>query len=110
MWYFLADLTNDEFKSERNKSYKYRRTYALDRISQIEETSNKFVLDNNFNPKEVLKNLKRLNYNQSVKAKKVIFEMSSTKAHLVENLPIHISQKNHKTEDNKTRFELFVIT
>ena len=108
MWYVLADISNDEFTSVGLKSNKYHRTYALDRISNIKETSNKFTLEKYFEPKDILKNLIGINHNQSITPVKVVFEMSSTKSHLVENLPIHISQKSFDTGDGKTRFELLL--
>jgi len=108
MWYVLADISNDEFSEVGNESYKFHRTYALDRISNIRETKNKFDINKEFKPNDFLKDLIGVNHNQSLTVEKVIFEMPTSKAFLVENLPIHHSQKSTKLETDKTRFELFV--
>ena len=108
MWYVLADISNDEFSDIGKESDKYHRTYALDRISNIRETNIKFNINEDFKPNIFLKDLIGVNHNQSLRVEKVIFEMPTSKAFLVENLPMHHSQKSIYLESGKTRFELSV--
>ena len=80
----------------------------MDRISNIIETGVIFRVDKQFNPTDLYKHLIGINYNESLIPVKIILEISRQKSHLLNNLPLHRSQKKIFEDDNLVRFELFV--
>jgi predicted DNA-binding transcriptional regulator YafY len=110
MWYVASDVvtTENETNSVGTNSAKFHRTYALDRISNIKETGVVFRIDEGFNPTELYKHLIGINYNESLIPVKIIIEINRQKSHLLQNLPLHQSQKKVLEDNDIVRFELFV--
>lgn len=110
MWYVAADVVNIEniTKSVGDDTSQFHRTYALDRISNIKETETLFKVDKNFNPEELYKHLIGINYNESLNPVKITLEISKQKSHLLQNLPLHRSQRRVFEDYKSVQFELLV--
>ena len=67
--------------------------YSLDRIKNIEPTSNKFELPNDFNGEEYFKNSFGIIVNSNQKAEKVLLKVYDEDVKYIETLPLHNSQK-----------------
>ncbi|MBS1647308.1 MAG: WYL domain-containing protein [Bacteroidetes bacterium] len=69
------------------------RTYALDRVVQMDIKKKKFIADKNFNPAYIFQHCFGIITPENEKPKKIIFEFNEQQAKYIKGYPLHTSQK-----------------
>lgn len=95
-WYLLG-------KSERRNGD--LRIYALDRITELVETDNEFILDPDFDAEIFFKDYFGVTPDQNVKVERIVLRAYSTTDNYLRTLPLHHSQQEISTKNGATLFE-----
>ena len=83
-------------------------TYALERMDEMESTTEVFNRKIDFSPEKFFKNAVGITANDS-NPEKIVFKADNIAAKYIESQPFHPSQKKTKTGKNRTTFKLDVI-
>lgn len=84
------------------------RIYALDRISSLETTPNKFTLPTTFDPETYFSDCYGIILDNEIKALTVKLKFTAEQVNYVKDLPLHHSQKEIETTNEYTIFEYFI--
>lgn len=98
-WYLLG-------KSERRNGD--LRIYALDRITELVETDNEFILDSDFDAEIFFKDYFGVTPDQNVKVERIVLRAYSTTDNYLRTLPLHHSQQEISTKNGATLFEYWL--
>ena len=97
-WYLIG------FNNEKNTM----QTFGLDRMSKLEVSSKRFVIQEKFNPDTFFKH--SIGITQlSAEPQKVVLDLSPMQAAYLKSQPIHPSQVVISENKQRTRIELFVL-
>lgn len=101
-WYLVAE--------EVNANTTIRKNFGLDRIFDIQITDEQFIYPSDFNIKSYFENIYGLGEGITNKLETVHLLFNPISARYIESLPLHISQKEIKRNDEGVLFEykLFV--
>lgn len=96
-WYVVGkpDYT-DEFRS-----------FGVDRISDLQLTTDQFKKDTKVDPRSIFDHLVGLNYSEA-QLERIVLEFESFQAKYANSLPLHESQKVLEENESSTLFELHV--
>ena len=83
------------------------RVYGLDRIQNLELTSDSFRMPKDFDVDELFSTSFGI-YIPEEKGRTIIFRTSPTDAHFLRDLPIHSSQKEIESDNDSVTFSIFV--
>ena len=83
------------------------RVYGLDRIQNLELTSDSFRMPKDFDVDELFSTSFGI-YIPEEKGRTIIFHTSLTDAHFLRDLPIHSSQKEIESDNDSVTFSIFV--
>lgn len=75
-------------------------TYALDRINELEITSNRFDLQNNFDSEVFFNDSYGIIVDNNIKSEKILIKIYGNDVKYVQSLPLHHSQKLEEKTDN----------
>lgn len=84
------------------------RTYALDRIEDLDVTDETFVLPKNFSAHRYFENYYGIVVGEPVKPMRVVLRVKSWHAPYMKSLPLHHSQQLLEENEKHADFELFV--
>jgi predicted DNA-binding transcriptional regulator YafY len=84
-------------------------TYALERMSELEETNKKFKNPINFDANLFFKNAVGITASETAQPVKVVLKADNIAAKYIESQPFHHSQKIEKQGKNKTVFTMQVL-
>ena len=84
-----------------------REVYGLDRIQNLELTSDSFRMPKDFDVDELFSTSFGI-YIPEEKGRTIIFRTSPTDAHFLRDLPIHSSQKEIESDNDSVTFSIFV--
>lgn len=84
------------------------RIYALDRITELEETEQTFKLDSRFNANSFFKNYFGVFIGDDVEPTRIVLRAYGKMIPLIRSLPKHISQKEIATTDSYSDFEYYL--
>ncbi len=102
-WYLIA---RSPYLSENLGKDVYR-SYALDRISKIKETSKKFTFNKDFDIKEYFKGITGIITSNSP-IERVVIKAYEVHPEYLRTLPLHPSQKEIESNDDYTIFEYHI--
>jgi predicted DNA-binding transcriptional regulator YafY len=106
--YLLKEYRNRWYLIGFNVQKGSMQTFGLDRMSLLEITKEKYVIQSNFNADTFFKH--SIGITQlSAEPKKVVLDVSPTQAAYLKTQPIHPSQIIHETGTQWARIELFVL-
>ena len=98
-WYVLVKLDKPRLKNGKNASDDYFAIYSLDRIENIELQEFKFTFDQRFDAAAFF---------DGTKPMKIVLRAYGLEQHYMRDLPIHHSQKEIKSTEHYTDFEVFI--
>lgn len=97
-WYLIAkDLKDNRIK-----------TFGLDRITNLEITSSKFILPENFNPEETFRHSFGIINENNKEPQKIVLSFSFEQGKYIKSLPLHHSQKELINDEKEYRIELLL--
>lgn len=97
-WYVLAeDMGDGKMK-----------TFGLDRISNLEITSKRFIPNTTFNPEEYFKNSYGVITRDDVEIEEVILSFTETQSKYVKSFPLHHSQEEIEPIDGEYTIKLIL--
>lgn len=97
-WYLLA----------KNSKYPEPTVYALDRITSLEETAERFEYPSHFNTELYFKDYYGVLCSTSIKAERIVIRTYLPFTNYLRTLPLHHSQKELKSTPEYTDFEFFL--
>ena len=103
-WYVLVKLDRPRHK----KSDDYFAIYSLDRIENIELQEAKFTFDTSFDAASFFDECFGVVVADGTKPMRIVLRAYGLEQHYLRDLPIHHSQKELKTTDKYTEFEVFI--
>lgn len=112
-WYVLGQLQRPIREGEKATKRKglpkgyieYYATYSLDRVKDIQLTSEKFELDDNFSATEYFKNCFGVYREDSILVQKVLIRTYGLQRYYMRDLPWHPSQKEKCWRDDYADYE-----
>jgi predicted DNA-binding transcriptional regulator YafY len=97
-WYLIAkDLKDNRIK-----------TFGLDRITNLEITSTKFQLPENYNPEEAFRHSFGIINEDNKEHQKIVLSFSFEQGKYIKSLPLHHSQKELTNDEKEYRIELLL--
>ena len=109
-WYISLDKISDKYNKTEKVSVnteKFRRNYALDRMTNISIVNSNFEIVSNYNPREYYNHTIGITVNKDI-PQIIILEVPIEKSILLNSLPIHRSQHEIFRDKKSVRFQLFV--
>lgn len=106
--YYLKEYRNRWFVLGRKKKHADIMNLALDRIISIKPAEEKYVVRENFDLTDFLKDVVGVSVNKNGKAEKVIFLADNQTAPYIRTKPIHHSQQEEAVLPHGVLFSLFV--
>ncbi len=102
-WYLIA---RSPYFSEKSGRDEYR-SYALDRISDINETTKEFVFNKDFDIEEYFKGASGI-ITSKIPIERVVIKAYEIHPEYLRSLPLHSSQKELESNDDYTIFEYHI--
>lgn len=97
-WYLLSKDRND----------KYVKTFALDRIKEVDITNQKYVLPQDFKPNDCYKDCYGVITSDELEPVEIILSFEPYQGKYIKSYPLHESQKILIDNDNELRISLFL--
>lgn len=107
-WYVLVKLDKPHLKNGKNASDDYFAIYSLDRIENIELQEFKFTFDQSFDAAAFFDECFGVVVADGTKPMKIVLRAYGLEQHYLCDLPIHHSQKEIKSTEHYTDFEVFI--
>ena len=107
-WYVLVKLDKPRHKNGKNATDDYFAIYSLDRIERIELQDSKFTFDSSFDAAAFFDECFGVVVADGTKPMKIILRAYGLEQHYMRDLPIHHSQKEIKSTEHYTDFEVFI--
>ena len=100
-WYMLGYFT------DKNGKAKYR-LFSFDRMVKAELSEQSFRMDKNFDCKAFFSEYYGIMTDDSVKCQRIVIRAHGAEAYYLHDLPLHHSQREIKSTDSATDFELYL--
>ena len=107
-WYVLVKLDKPRHKNSKNATDDYFAIYSLDRIERIELQDSKFTFDSSFDAAAFFDECFGVVVADGTKPIKIVLRAYGLEQHYMRDLPIHHSQKEIKSTEHYTDFEVFI--
>lgn len=98
-WYLIAHDPNDN----------YIKVYALDRLTNLEITNNKFRIPSDFNVENHFKNSYGIMNSVGVNPQEIILSFEPLQGKYIKSLPLHHTQMVISESNNELRIKLYLV-
>ena len=105
-WYVVVKIIEASFAHEKDEKKDNLYIFALDRIEHVEILQTKFTVEKDFDAAGYFNDCFGIVANSSLKPERIVIRAYGLEPHYLRDLPLHHSQKEIKSTDEYTDFEL----
>lgn len=107
-WYVLVRFERSSYRDNGNGAKEALSILSLDRIENIELQQDKFTINPEFDPAVFFNECFGIVVGDGTKPERIILRAYGLEPHYLRDLPIHHSQREIRSTDDYTDFELFM--